>query len=107
MKKVLKILGIIIVLIIIVLAINFGGYSTFLNWPLNKLMAGTPDGSCFVAQDCKIAPTTCGPCDCGQAVNKDWQIYCPFKRKNIIMCKPCQPLQVSCLNYACRTENIK
>jgi hypothetical protein len=102
MKKLLIILGIIIVLILIVLAINFAGYWTFLNWPLNKLVAGTPDGSCYVNSDCKIAPTTCGVCDCGQAVNKNWQAYCPLVRKNKILCKTCPPLQAQCMKYACR-----
>ena len=103
MKKIFIIIGIIIALILIVLAVNISGYSTFLNWPLNKLIAGTPDGSCFVDEDCKIANTTCGVCDCGQAVNKNWQAYCPFKN-NFIKCKPCPPLQAQCLKYACRTE---
>ncbi|OGY42335.1 MAG: hypothetical protein A2Y67_04380 [Candidatus Buchananbacteria bacterium RBG_13_39_9] len=105
-KKILKIIIIILALAIIALAVNISGFWTFLNWPLNKLIAGTPDGSCYVSSDCKIAPTTCGVCDCGQAVNKNWQAYCPFKNRQIIHCKMCPSVQARCLNYACRTEKV-
>jgi len=105
MRKIIIILSIIIALIIIALAVNLSGYWTFLNWPINKLVAKTPDQSCFVDEDCKIAPTTCGPCDCGQAVNKNWQAYCPLKSRQRVLCKTCPSSQAVCRRYACRIEN--
>jgi len=105
MKIFFIILGIIIALIIIILAVNLTGYWTFLNWPLNKLVAKTPDGSCLVDEDCKIAATSCGPCDCGQAININWQPYCPFKNTQRVLCKTCPSVQAICRKYACRIEN--
>lgn len=106
MSKILKIIIIIVALVIIILAANLSGYWTFLNWPLNKISAGTPDASCFVDEDCKIAATTCAPCDCGQAVNINWNANCPFKSRQVINCKMCASVQAICRNYACRTEPI-
>lgn len=94
---------VVIILLLLILAVYLSGFGMVFDWPLNKIVAGTPDGSCYVDTDCKIAPTSCGPCDCGQAVNKNWQAYCPFKSQRFVMCKPCQPVLAQCLNYACRT----
>jgi len=65
-----------------------------------------PDTSCQKDEDCKIAPTSCGPCVCGDAVNKNWQLDCPrtFDLKNIPMCAPCPPSIAKCVNYKCQQE---
>ncbi|OGY42337.1 MAG: hypothetical protein A2Y67_04390 [Candidatus Buchananbacteria bacterium RBG_13_39_9] len=99
---------IIAIIIIAIFAVNFTGLWPFLNRPINYLVAGTPDESCLLDSDCKIKQTHCGYCgDCGNAVNKNWQQYCPFKNHYFtIYCEPCPPLQVRCLRGACR-ENIK
>jgi len=71
------------------------------------LQQQTPDQSCFVDEDCKIAPTSCGPCDCGQAVNKNWQPNCQKKSydpNKIYECTPCPPYTAKCFKYKCRVE---
>jgi hypothetical protein len=67
----------------------------------------TPDLSCQKDADCKIATTDCRPCDCGQAVNINWQAYCPFTSRNIYACAPCPPYQAKCINNKCEKELIK
>jgi hypothetical protein len=65
-----------------------------------------PDLSCLTAADCKIVATTCGPsCDCGTAVNKNWQLKCPaksFDPNNIFECAPCMPVEAKCVNNKCQ-----
>lgn len=76
-NKILIIVGV----LVFILILNFIGFLSFLNKPLNTLVAGTPDKSCNDNSDCVIRDTTCEICDCGEAVNKKWESFCPFKRK--------------------------
>jgi len=75
---------------------------------LNQILQPqTPDQSCLIDEDCKIALTTCGPCDCGQAVNKNWVLKCPYKTdnpQNVIQCAPCLPPLAKCVNFKCKSE---
>lgn len=48
-----------------------------MNNSINSLVAGTPDKSCSVDSDCNLEKTRCDPCDCGSAVNKNWNRFCP------------------------------
>lgn len=105
MKKIIITAVIIaVILLVAALAVNASGWWTFLNWPLNKIVAGTPDESCYISDDCKIATTSCAICDCGSAVNKNWQAYCPFKNRQRILCETCIDSQAICLNYKCRYQ---
>jgi len=102
MRKILII--IIAVIIIAVFAVNLTGFWPFLNRPINYLVAGAPDKSCQADSDCKIKPTQCGYCgDCGDAVNKNWQQYCPFKSHYfIVYCKTCPPYFARCVEGQCQ-----
>lgn len=106
MKKnyLIIIIAIFAIIIIAVLAVNLSGLWPFLNGPINHIVAGTPDKSCQIDSDCQIKPTQCGYCgDCGDAINKNWQQYCPFKNHySTILCETCPPWQVKCIEGQCQ-----
>jgi hypothetical protein len=57
---------------------------------LNHSEAIPPDKSCNSDADCVIKLTTCGACACGDAVNKDWRVFCPFRSSlGNSKCMPC------------------
>ena len=107
MNKKLKIgltLGIIFVGIILVLLEmnNFGKF-----YSLNRYFNKNPDKTCAVDSDCVLKRTTCSYCDCGDAVNKYWNSFCPFKKIPMgVMCKMCPSLnrdfEVKCVENQCQ-----
>lgn len=109
-KKILIACLIIIGLIVLVLIyLNSVGSLSFLNQPLNNLIAGSPDKSCNSDSDCVIKTTTCNICDCGDAVNKNWHSFCPFLDKSIVRCKICtfpSDFGIKCIEGQCQARVI-
>jgi len=111
MKKAHTISIVAVILVLAILILNYFGVMSFSNNMLNGIVSGSPDRSCSVDSDCIIKHTSCGPCDCGMAVNKDWNVFCPFKEKNILRfkCKMCmsnEDFQVQCINNLCEQKFI-
>jgi len=113
-KEFLKIGLIIIGLIILVAVLNYIGVLVVLNEPLNTLVAGSPNKNCNVDSDCVVRGTSCHPCDCGDAVNKNWYPSCPFPDTSKYFCKMCESpvndFQVKCIENRCQkvwTESYK
>jgi hypothetical protein len=105
-KKIL-ITGLLILGIIVIITIlNFIGNLARLNQPLNKLIVGNADKSCNSESDCVIRKTTCLPCDCGDAVNKNWHTYCPFSYNAKYLCKMCASqnydFYIKCIEGQCQ-----
>lgn len=103
MDKKLKIGLIISGVILFVIVLNYSGIIS----PSNKYSTGTPDKTCTVDSDCALKRTTCGYCDCGGAVNKDWDIVCLFKNPpKRVLCKPCPSpnldFDVKCIENQCQ-----
>lgn len=95
----LAVLGVILILFLLNYA---GAFSS-----LNKYLSGTPDISCTTDSDCVLKPTSCYVCDCGDAVNKDWTVFCPFKRPRMpMLCKMCPSpnydFKVKCVENQCQ-----
>lgn len=90
-----------IVLFYLISLLIIGG----LNEPANALFAGTPDRQCKIDADCALKPTTCIPCDCGDAVNAGWKTFCPFPTFARYQCAICpspkQDFTISCVNDNC------
>lgn len=94
----------VVVIILFYFIIGFG----FLNPTLNRVVSGEVDKSCSVDSDCELKSTTCGPCDCGDAVNKEWDKFCLFSngfRDVQVMCKICPSpglnFDVRCVENQC------
>jgi hypothetical protein len=104
MDKKLKIGLIILGVILILLLLNYSGAF----FSLNKYFTGTPDKTCAVDSDCALKGTTCGYCNCGDAVNKNWDVSCPFKRNPHIqvLCKMCPSpnidFDIKCVDNQCQ-----
>jgi hypothetical protein len=106
-KTVIIIIGASASVIILALVVNLTGLWPFLNRPLNYIVSGSPDKSCAQDSDCVIRQTDCGYCSCGEAVNKDWQQYCPFKTHYIdVLCKPCSAGQIQCVAGQCQQKEL-
>lgn len=104
-----KTLLIIVGIIILLYFLNSLGFLKNFNRPINNLIAGKPDFSCQVDQDCKLDNIDCGPCRCPQAVNKNWEKFCPFKSTRVlqnIYCEPCppNPKELECVNNQCQKK---
>lgn len=84
----------------VLLVANFFTLFSPLNEPLNTLIAGPPDKTCGIDEDCVVEPTTCEPCDCGDAVNKEWGTFCPFGTLSVF-CKMCPGLGTQCIDGTC------
>ena len=111
MKKAHTILIVVVILILAILILNYFGIMGFSNNLVSKIVAGNPDKNCNVDSDCVIKRLSCGPCDCGMAVNKNWSVFCPFKEKNMLRfkCKMCmspEDYQVRCINNLCEQKFI-
>lgn len=112
MNKKLKIVFIVTGIIIFLGILSFIGIFSVMNNSLNSLFAGIPNKSCSVDSDCDLEKTKCNPCDCGSAVNKDWNRFCPLPDLSVISiyCKGCMALgydiEVKCLNNQCQTVSI-
>lgn len=106
MNKKLKVALIIFGILIVLVFLSFTGFSNVLNNPLNRLIAGTPDKNCNVDSDCALKKTTCGVCDCGNAVNKDWNRFCPFPNLEMVYCKMCASpgydFDIKCVSNQCQ-----
>lgn len=106
MKKKL-IIALVILGLIIILLLNFLSVLAFLNVPLNRLVIGTPDRGCNEDADCDFRIISCGPCDCGAPVNKEWtkEPFCPF-RNPLILCKMCPSpnydFEIKCVENQCQ-----
>jgi len=73
-------------IIIILVFLNSMGAFGF----LNKYISGKPDTSCKIDSDCVLKKTTCNYCDCGSPVNKNWNVFCPFRKSNAqVLCELC------------------
>ncbi len=96
-------IGIVLVLFIVGnILVKSSSYS--LNNYLNKVVRGEPDKSCVVDSDCKIASTTCNICQCGSAVNINWEgSFCPFPELNLgdIACSMCLRGTPKCIKNIC------
>jgi hypothetical protein len=81
MKKSFIILSIILGILILVFVSNLFGLLSFLNYPINKVIAGNPVTSCNTDSDCELKYLDCSSCPKCGVINYDkWQPYCPFKR---------------------------
>ncbi len=73
---------------------------------MNKYLAGTPDKTCTTDSDCVLKRTSCSYCNCGDAVNKDWEVFCPFRNPPIqVMCEMCPPpnyYEIKCVENQCQ-----
>jgi len=85
MKKQTKILIIIGILLLIYPVLNYFGAFSFLNQPLNKIVAGEPDKTCNQDTDCRVTWPICGSCEC-DVVNQEWRKYCPFRPLYYTLC---------------------
>ena len=91
-------------ILILVIILNYSGALA----PLNRHFI---DRTCTVDSDCTVIRTRChpNPCNCGVAVNKDWNGFCPFININVGVCIQC-PLyeegdegpKVKCVNNRCK-----
>jgi hypothetical protein len=110
MNKKLKIALIISGILIVLVFLSFTGFYNLLNSPLNRLIAGTPDKDCNADRDCALKDTNCQACDCGDAVNKDWNKFCPFPNFEMVYCKMCASLgydfEIKCVNNRCQKVSI-
>lgn len=65
-----------------------------------------PDKSCIVDSDCTLRPTSCDACDCGEAVNRNWEAVCPFSNKELVHCKICPSegdnFEIQCVENLCQ-----
>jgi hypothetical protein len=107
MNKKIKIIVIIIGVILLLTILSFIGIFSEINKNLNKWIAGTPDKSCNIDSDCVIKKTTCGPCDCGDVVNKNWKRFCPLPDLQMIQvhCADCEPIDfwdIKCIDNQCQ-----
>lgn len=103
MNKRLKIGLIVLGVIFLLVVLNYLGTLSF----MNKNFVGKPDKTCTADSDCALKPTTCGYCDCGDAVNKDWNVVCPFKNPpKQVLCKPCPSpnldFDIKCVENQCQ-----
>jgi len=105
MKKPIKI-ALIAVLVIFFLAIaHFLGFLSFLNKPLNNLLYGPVDTSCNADSDCVLRQATCSVrCACPTAVNKNWNLKCPFGYEHpFAVCEVCSfNFNLRCINNTCQ-----
>jgi len=97
---------IIITVLAVLLILNFFGILGPMNQPMNKLIFGVPDTSCAYDTDCKLERvTTCGGCHCEtSAVNKDWNMFCPFRDNVQVQCDciAIGPESVRCVKNVCQ-----
>ena len=103
MNKKVKIGLIILGIILFLILLNYSGELSF----MNNYLSGTPDKTCTIDSDCAIKRTTCGYCDCGDAVNKDWNVFCPFRDAHLgVLCKMCMSLnydfEIKCVQNQCQ-----
>ena len=72
----------------------------------NAIIAGKPYKQCTVDSDCAIKSTTCQSCDCGDAVNVNWNRVCPFPTFARFQCKMCASptlnFNISCVEGQCQ-----
>jgi len=106
-SKKFLITGLVIIgIIALIVILSSIGNLVLLNQPLNNLIAGSPDKSCNSDSDCVLMKTTCHPCDCGDAVNKNWHPYCPFPDNALYECKMCASpnydFDVKCVESQCQ-----
>lgn len=97
MKKIFLVLIIILIIFLLFILIFPKSY---LNEPLNKIVAGIPDKDCNLDSDCIYLKTTCSYCDCGEAINKNWKPFCPFEYVRCDMA--CLPPKVKCIENKCQ-----
>jgi len=106
MNQKLKVVLLIFSILIVLVFFNFSGLFSILNNSLNNLIAGNPDKSCNLDYDCVLKKTSCGVCDCGDAVNKDWNRFCPFPNFGTVYCKMCASpsydFDVKCISNQCQ-----
>jgi hypothetical protein len=103
MNKKLKIGLIVLGVILLLILLNYAGAFS----SLNKYLSGTPDKSCTIDSDCVLKITSCDFCDCGDAVNKDWTVFCPFRNPPMqVLCKMCaspnHDFEVKCVENQCQ-----
>ncbi len=103
MDKKIKIGLLALGIILLIAVINYLGVLSF----LNNYVSGTPNKSCMVDTDCVLRSTTCGYCDCGDAVNKDWNVFCPFRNPPAqVFCKMCPSpnlnFEIKCVENQCQ-----
>ncbi|MBS3172707.1 hypothetical protein J4438_03990 [Candidatus Woesearchaeota archaeon] len=102
MNEKIKIITIIILIVCFFFLSNvFGAFSS-----LNKYVSGTPDKHCSLDSDCILKDTTCGYCDCGDTVNEDWDVFCPFRNpparvKCSVCASPGYNFDIKCVNNQC------
>ncbi len=91
------------IFILVLLVFYVTGVFSFLDMPVNSIIAGSPDKSCRIDADCVIKSTNCQICSCGESVNKNWNEVCPFKAGIAaqVNCKPCQFYEAVCVNNRC------
>jgi hypothetical protein len=101
-KKPIIIGAVVLIIVILALFLNQKGLLYFLNSPLNSIISGVPDKSCSQDSDCMIKDIDCDVCGCGDAVNKEWKSFCPFK-KPLVLCEPCSSdiSQAKCVDNQC------
>jgi len=100
-----RIITVIIIIGILILIPHIFDLSP-LNEPLNKWLRGEPKKYCNRASDCVIRPTNCSVCNCGDAVNKNWKPFCPFKSHKTQQECNCPKYIVRCINHRCRKYKI-
>jgi hypothetical protein len=105
MKLIHVSIKIILTVAAILLILNYFGYLADLNEPLNNLIVGSPEKICGYNTDCALKRTQCNPCDCGDAVYRDWAPFCILHDPKVYDCKPCPALnidfQIACIDYKC------
>lgn len=98
-NKIILILGIIIGIYLILNIINF------LTGSVNHII-NNPDKKCNLDSDCELKRTSCGGCDCGDAVNKNWGRVCLFFEQHMEFCEMCPSLnlnfEIKCINNECQ-----
>ncbi len=105
MNKKLRFILIIFAILVLFLFLSFSGLFNILNKTLNRFIAGTPDKNCNIDSDCALKKTSCGVCECGDAVNKDWNRFCPLSYLVMAYCQDCidpTSFDVKCVNNQCQ-----
>jgi len=107
LKLVHLLLKVVITLAAIALILNFFGYLAPLNQPINRMITVDPAVSCAYDSDCTLKPILCDPCDCGSAVNKEWDRFCMLKDTRVnTQCAPC-PQQGTDYTIQCVVNTCK
>ena len=106
MNKKIKVALILFGILILMVFLSFFGILNILNTPLNSIVAGNPDKNCNVDSDCALKKTRCAICDCGDAVNKNWNTFCPFPNLERLYCKMCASpgydFDIKCVSNQCQ-----